>query len=42
MSHGGKTKVVGYFVGQVMKAMKGRANPELVNSRLLALLEARR
>ncbi|MBT9558457.1 MAG: Asp-tRNA(Asn)/Glu-tRNA(Gln) amidotransferase GatCAB subunit B, partial [Myxococcales bacterium] len=40
--HGGKTKVVGFFVGQVMKAMKGRANPELVNSRLLVLLEARR
>ncbi|RME15819.1 MAG: Asp-tRNA(Asn)/Glu-tRNA(Gln) amidotransferase subunit GatB [Bdellovibrio sp.] len=27
----GKKKVFGYFVGQVMKATKGQANPELVN-----------
>ena len=28
---GGKLKVMGFFVGQVMKEMKGRANPEIVN-----------
>ena len=27
----GKEKVFGYFVGQVMKATKGKANPKLVN-----------
>ncbi len=27
----GKTKLLGYFVGQVMKATKGKANPGLVN-----------
>jgi aspartyl-tRNA(Asn)/glutamyl-tRNA(Gln) amidotransferase subunit B len=27
----GKTQVVGFFVGQVMKASKGKANPGLVN-----------
>jgi aspartyl-tRNA(Asn)/glutamyl-tRNA(Gln) amidotransferase subunit B len=31
----GKAKAIGFLVGQVMKAMKGRANPELVN-RLMA------
>lgn len=29
---GGKDKVLGFFVGQIMKATKGRANPEIVNS----------
>jgi aspartyl-tRNA(Asn)/glutamyl-tRNA(Gln) amidotransferase subunit B len=36
----GKTALLGYFVGQVMKATKGSANPQLVNDvlkRLLAL-----
>jgi aspartyl-tRNA(Asn)/glutamyl-tRNA(Gln) amidotransferase subunit B len=28
---GGKTTIIGFFVGQVMKASKGQANPELVN-----------
>jgi aspartyl-tRNA(Asn)/glutamyl-tRNA(Gln) amidotransferase subunit B len=27
----GKTKLFGFFVGQVMKASKGQANPEMVN-----------
>ena len=27
----GKEKLYGYFVGQVMKATKGKANPKLVN-----------
>jgi aspartyl-tRNA(Asn)/glutamyl-tRNA(Gln) amidotransferase subunit B len=27
----GKKKVFGFFVGQVMKATRGKANPEVVN-----------
>ena len=27
----GKTKLLGFFVGQVMKATRGQANPKLVN-----------
>lgn len=34
----GKTKLMGYFVGQVMKETKGRANPKLVNQLLQAKL----
>jgi len=30
----GKTTMLGFFVGQVMKASKGRANPQLVNELL--------
>ncbi|MFA7227426.1 MAG: Asp-tRNA(Asn)/Glu-tRNA(Gln) amidotransferase subunit GatB [Melioribacteraceae bacterium] len=30
----GKEKVFGFFVGQIMKAMKGKANPEIVNDLL--------
>jgi len=30
----GKTKTFGFFVGQVMKATKGKANPQLVNELL--------
>lgn len=30
----GKEKLFGYFVGQVMKASKGKANPEMVNQLL--------
>ena len=30
----GKTTIIGYFVGQVMKASKGQAKPELVNELL--------
>lgn len=35
---GGKTKVIGFFVGQVMKATKGKANPKIVNEILKAKL----
>ncbi len=38
---GGKDKLFGFFVGQVMKASKGQANPQLVNERLKALLASR-
>jgi aspartyl-tRNA(Asn)/glutamyl-tRNA(Gln) amidotransferase subunit B len=31
---GGKDKLFGFFVGQVMKASKGKANPEMVNQLL--------
>jgi len=31
---GGKTKLMGFFVGQVMKATRGQANPALVNELL--------
>src|SRR6202453_3479297 len=31
---GGKTTMIGFFVGQVMKASKGQANPQLVNELL--------
>jgi aspartyl-tRNA(Asn)/glutamyl-tRNA(Gln) amidotransferase subunit B len=31
---GGKEKLFGFFVGQVMKAMAGKGNPALVNDRL--------
>jgi aspartyl-tRNA(Asn)/glutamyl-tRNA(Gln) amidotransferase subunit B len=34
----GKTKVIGFLVGQVMKASRGKANPTLVEERLRALL----
>jgi len=30
----GKDKLFGFFVGQVMKATQGKANPALVNERL--------
>ncbi len=36
---GGKKTVVGFFVGQVMKASKGQANPQLVNELLAKKLE---
>jgi len=36
---GGKNKLFGFFVGQVMKASRGKANPGLVNQRLKALLK---
>ncbi len=35
----GKEKLFGFFVGQVMKAMAGKANPELVNKLLKQKLE---
>ncbi|MDX8391334.1 MAG: Asp-tRNA(Asn)/Glu-tRNA(Gln) amidotransferase subunit GatB [Mariprofundaceae bacterium] len=37
---GGKDKLMGFFVGQVMKASRGQANPGLVNQRLKELLKA--
>jgi len=36
---GGKKTVISYFVGQVMKASKGQANPTLVNELLAKKLE---
>ncbi len=32
---GGKKTMIGFFVGQVMKASKGQANPQLVNELLI-------
>jgi aspartyl-tRNA(Asn)/glutamyl-tRNA(Gln) amidotransferase subunit B len=37
---GGKQALFGFFVGQVMKAMQGKANPQLVNQQLRAKLDA--
>ncbi len=34
----GKSKLMGFFVGQVMKASQGKANPEIVNQILAELL----
>ncbi|MEF2808698.1 MAG: hypothetical protein U0N16_09780, partial [Desulfovibrio sp.] len=31
---GGKKKLMGFFVGQVMRATKGKANPAVVNDLL--------
>ena len=36
----GKKTVIGFFVGQVIKASKGQANPQLVNELLAKKLEA--
>jgi aspartyl-tRNA(Asn)/glutamyl-tRNA(Gln) amidotransferase subunit B len=36
----GKEQLFGFFVGQVMKAMAGKANPKIVNDRLRAKLES--
>ena len=36
---GGKTGVIGYFVGQVMKATRGQANPKVVNELLRKQLD---
>lgn len=36
---GGKTKLLGFFVGQCMSVMKGKANPQMVNEVLLKKLE---
>ncbi len=38
----GKTKIMGFFVGQVMKATKGKANPQMVNQLLGRKLKERR
>ncbi|HSK63025.1 MAG TPA: hypothetical protein VK893_04270, partial [Pyrinomonadaceae bacterium] len=37
---GGKETLLGFFVGQVIKASHGKANPKLVNERLRAKLSA--
>ena len=39
---GGKTSLISFFVGQVMKATKGKANPKAVNEILAQELEKRR
>ena len=39
---GGKEKVMGFFVGQIMKEMKGKANPASVREALLAEVEKRK
>ena len=36
---GGKEKLFGYFVGQVMKATQGKANPQLINDLLKKMLK---
>jgi aspartyl-tRNA(Asn)/glutamyl-tRNA(Gln) amidotransferase subunit B len=36
---GGKKTLVGFFVGQVMKASKGQANPALLNELVTKKLE---
>ncbi len=36
----GKTNLFGFFVGQVMKATQGKANPEIVNELMKAELES--
>jgi len=36
---GGKTKLIGFFVGEVMKATRGQANPKTVNELLRKRLE---
>ncbi len=36
---GGKDKVLGFFVGQIMKEMKGKANPGIVNELLKSKLD---
>jgi len=38
----GKEKVLGFFVGQIMKEMKGKANPQIVNDLLKSKLESYR
>ena len=37
---GGKQQLFGFFVGQTMKAMAGKANPQVVNERLRAKLDS--
>jgi aspartyl-tRNA(Asn)/glutamyl-tRNA(Gln) amidotransferase subunit B len=32
--HGGRDKLYGFFVGQIMRATQGKANPTLVNQLL--------
>ncbi|MBI1723031.1 MAG: hypothetical protein HYR48_03895 [Gemmatimonadetes bacterium] len=37
---GGETKLMGFFVGQVMKRSKGKADPKAVSAALTSALEA--
>ncbi|PIP06170.1 MAG: hypothetical protein COX51_09485 [Syntrophobacteraceae bacterium CG23_combo_of_CG06-09_8_20_14_all_50_8] len=37
---GGKDKLFGFFVGQAMKATKGKANPQIINDLLKKMLSA--
>ena len=37
--HSGKKKAMGFLVGQTMKALKGKANPAMVNQIVKELLE---
>lgn len=37
--HNGKTKAMGFLVGQTMKAMKGKADPGMINQIVLELLQ---
>ena len=37
---GGKTGLIGFFVGQVMKKTGGSANPKLVNQILKSILDS--
>jgi aspartyl-tRNA(Asn)/glutamyl-tRNA(Gln) amidotransferase subunit B len=37
----GKDKLFGFFVGQVMKAMQGKANPQLLNDVLRGMLDGK-
>ena len=37
--HAGKDKLLGFFVGQIMKEMKGKANPKVANALLLTELD---
>jgi aspartyl-tRNA(Asn)/glutamyl-tRNA(Gln) amidotransferase subunit B len=36
----GEAKLLGFFVGQIMKATRGKANPKLVNERLKSKLDS--
>lgn len=37
--HAGKTKAMGFLVGQTMKALKGKADPGMINTILREALE---
>ncbi|HLR21071.1 MAG TPA: Asp-tRNA(Asn)/Glu-tRNA(Gln) amidotransferase subunit GatB [Tissierellaceae bacterium] len=37
----GKDRAIGYLVGQVMKATKGQANPQMVNKMIMEMIEDR-
>ncbi|WP_167955202.1 Asp-tRNA(Asn)/Glu-tRNA(Gln) amidotransferase subunit GatB [Anaerosporobacter faecicola] len=37
--HNGKTKAMGFLVGQTMKAMKGKADPGMINQIVMELLQ---